>query len=259
EVEAPAETTEEEEIDSVEKDELENGVDESEDTADAEGDEVDTVNEADKEVEIENDVEADAETEDEVEVKVEEVATEVNEESEPTPETEPEPVVKDEPKTEATNGSTYVVKSGDTLSKIATAYGTTAAKIASLSGIDQGDPLQIGDKLTVDGEVTSKPKPETKPESKPEATKPETKPKPEVKPEPTPDKNASTYVVKSGDTLATIASAHGTTAQKIASNSGISLDTVLHIGDKLSVNGEAVDNSNNNSSPVVNTDNKTPK
>src|SRR5699024_7649875 len=100
EVEAPAETTEEEEIDSVEKDELENGVDESEDTADAEGDEVDTVNEVDKEVEIENDVEADAETEDEVEVKVEEVATEVNEESEPTPETEPEPVVKDEPKTE---------------------------------------------------------------------------------------------------------------------------------------------------------------
>src|SRR5699024_7020481 len=247
EVEAPAETTEGEEIDSVEKDELENGGDESEDTADAEGDEVDTVNEVDKEVEIENDVEADAETEDEVEGKVEEVATEVNEESEPPP------------KTEATNRSTYVVKSGDTLSKIATAYGTTAAKIASLSGIDQGDPLQIGDKLTVDGEVTSKPKPETKPESKPEATKPETKPKPEVKPEPTPDKNASTYVVKSGDTLATIASAHGTTAQKIASNSGISLDTVLHIGDKLSVNGEAVDNSNNNSSPVVNTDNKTPK
>lgn len=176
---------------------------------------------------------------------------------EPTP--EPEPVVKDEPKTEATNGSTYVVKSGDSLSKIATAHGTTAAKIASLNGIKQDKTLQIGDKLTVDGEVTSKPKPEAKPESKPEATKPETKPEPEVKPEPTPDKNASTYVVKSGDTLATIASAHGTTAQKIASNSGISLDTVLHIGDKLSVNGEAVNNSNNNSSPVVNTDNKTPK
>src|SRR5699024_8735917 len=100
------------------------------------------------------------------------------EEPEPTP--EPEPVVKDEPKTEATNGSTYVVKSGDSLSKIATAHGTTATKIASLNGIKQDKTLQVGDKLTVDGEVTSKPKPEAKPESKPEATKPETKPEPEI-------------------------------------------------------------------------------
>src|SRR5699024_8827103 len=60
----------------------------------------------------------------------------------------------------------------------------------------------------------------------------------------------STYVVKSGDTLSKIASAHGTTANKIASLSGISTSDILHIGDKLTVSGEASsnDNSSNNDS-----------
>ena len=51
--------------------------------------------------------------------------------------------------------TTYVVKSGDTLSKIASAHGTTASKIASLSGISTSDILHIGDKLTVSGKASS--------------------------------------------------------------------------------------------------------
>src|SRR5699024_2282985 len=51
--------------------------------------------------------------------------------------------------------STYVVKSGDTLSKIASAHGTTANKIASLSGMSTSDILHIGDKLTDSGEPSS--------------------------------------------------------------------------------------------------------
>src|SRR5699024_6267474 len=69
----------------------------------------------------------------------------------------------------------------------------------------------------------------------------------------------TTCVVKSGDTLSQNASAHGTTANKIASLSGISTSDILHIGDKLTVSGEASSNNSSSNSGSSNSSSNTSK
>ncbi len=51
-----------------------------------------------------------------------------------------------------TNTSSYTVKSGDTLGKIASTFGTTVSKIKALNGLTS-DNLQVGDVLKVKGTV----------------------------------------------------------------------------------------------------------
>lgn len=52
------------------------------------------------------------------------------------------------------SGTTYTVKSGDTLSKIATRYRTSSAALRSLNGIS-GDHLRIGQELQIPGNGTA--------------------------------------------------------------------------------------------------------
>ena len=47
------------------------------------------------------------------------------------------------------SGGSYTVKSGDTLSKIASANGTSAAKLASGNGLANPDVLSVGQRLTL--------------------------------------------------------------------------------------------------------------
>jgi LysM repeat protein len=59
-----------------------------------------------------------------------------------------------EPSAPASGGGTYTVKSGDTLSKIATRHHTTAAALRALNGL-ANDNLKIGQALQVPGSGTS--------------------------------------------------------------------------------------------------------
>lgn len=54
-----------------------------------------------------------------------------------------------EPPTEKTNENIYVVKSGDTLSSIASNYGVSAEKIAAYNGITSDTVLQVGQKIKI--------------------------------------------------------------------------------------------------------------
>ena len=100
-----------------------------------------------------------------------------------------QPPEKPEPKPEPPAAETlYTVKRGDTLVKIAKAYGTTAAALMELNGIKDPRALQIGAKLRVTG--STPPAPET-------------------------------YTVKRGDSLIRIAAAHGLKWRDLAALNGI--------------------------------------
>lgn len=99
------------------------------------------------------------------------------------------------------NSGTYTVQSGDTLSGIASKFGTTYQALASLNGISNPNFITPGMVLKVNGNAS----------------------------------NGGQYVVKSGDTLSSIASAHGTTYQALASKNGISNPNFIRIGQVINL------------------------
>lgn len=104
--------------------------------------------------------------------------------------------------------ATYTVNSGDTLSAIASKYGTTAGALASLNGISNPNMIYPGQVLKVSGSASS-------------------------------SYSASTYTVKSGDNLSNIASKYGTSASAIASLNGISNPNWIYPGQVLKISGSA--------------------
>lgn len=101
------------------------------------------------------------------------------------------------------NGTTYIVKAGDTLSGIAAKFGTTYQKIAAENGIANPNIIHPGQVLKINGgsKVTNN--------------------------------TGREYIVKSGDTLSGIAARFGTNYQKIARDNNISNPNIIHPGQKL--------------------------
>ena len=98
------------------------------------------------------------------------------------------------------SGVDYIVKNGDTLSCIASLYGTTYQKIASDNGISDPNLIYPGQVLKINGGSVPTHK---------------------------------TYVVKQGDTLSGIASQFNTSYQKIANDNGISNPNLIYPGQQL--------------------------
>lgn len=94
---------------------------------------------------------------------------------------------------------TYTVKSGDTLSGIASKYGTTWQKLRDLNGLDNPNLIYPGQVLKVTGKTSS----------------------------------SRTYTVKSGDNLSTIAQNLGTTVNALVSKNGISNPNLIYPGQVL--------------------------
>lgn len=147
---------------------------------------------------------------------------------------------KDSNSTSSSKSSTattvYVVKSGDTLGKIALQYNTTVTAIASANSISNPNRIHVGQRLTIGGradtaKVTS-PSKQASSSSTPKPSKPESKPA-------QPSSKATTYTVKRGDTLGAIARAHNTSVSAIASANGISNPNRLSVGQKLTIGATA--------------------
>ena len=100
--------------------------------------------------------------------------------------------------------TTYTVKKGDTLSGIASKYGTTYQELARINGIADPNKIYPGQVLTISGSAK-------------------------------PSSNVETYTVKKGDTLSEIASKYGTTYQKIAKDNGISNPNKIYPGQVLKI------------------------
>ena len=108
-------------------------------------------------------------------------------------------------KSTSNNGTTYTVKSGDTLSAIAAKYGTTYQKIESDNGISNPNKIYPGQVLKINGATNNTTN--TQDVSK-------------------------TYTVKSGDTLSAIAVKYGTTYQEIARKMELQIQ-IKYIQDKF--------------------------
>lgn len=115
-----------------------------------------------------------------------------------TPETPKQPV-------EQPTERTYTVQRGDTLSAIASKYGTTYQHLAEINGISNPNLIYAGQVLKIDGNAQ-------------------------------PQQNTAVYyTVQSGDTLSGIASKYGTTYQHLAQMNGIANPNLIYAGQKIRV------------------------
>ncbi|MEE6735037.1 LysM domain-containing protein, partial [Limosilactobacillus pontis] len=92
--------------------------------------------------------------------------------------------------------NTYYVQAGDTLSGIATKFGTTVSALVQANAISNPNVIYVGQKIVLGG-------------------------------------SSSVYTVKPGDTLSGIASAHGTTWQALAQKNGIANPNVIYVGQTI--------------------------
>ena len=122
--------------------------------------------------------------------------------------------------TKPTTGASvyHTVKLGDTLDKVARAYGTSAAAIIAANGIRNPDLIWVGQKLLISGS--------TKPGAP--ASKPTVKPKPQPAPA-----SQQIYVVQPGDTLGQIAKRYGTTVAAIMAANDLPSANKIGVGQRL--------------------------
>jgi LysM repeat protein len=97
--------------------------------------------------------------------------------------------------TMAAASSSYVVKSGDTLSTIALELGTSVSALADANAISNPNRIYIGQELVIPG--------------------------------------SDTYIVQPGDTLENVASKTGTTVVMLAEANGITNPSLLYVGTQL--------------------------
>lgn len=100
------------------------------------------------------------------------------------------------------NVQTYTVQSGDTLSGIATKFGTTYQSLASINGIDNPNTIYVGQVLKIDGNVNN---------------------------------DLTYHTVASGEYLGLIANKYGVTVSQICSLNNISNPDVIYVGQNLRI------------------------
>lgn len=98
--------------------------------------------------------------------------------------------------------STYTVQSGDTLSSIASKFGTSYQTLASLNGISNPNLIYVGQALRVNGSASA---------------------------------SSVYYTVRTGDNLSAIASRYGTSYQSIAALNGLSNPNLIYAGQTLKI------------------------
>ncbi len=127
--------------------------------------------------------------------------------------------------TEASAAS-YTVKSGDTLSGIASQYNTTVNQIVSLNQLSNPNLIYVGQVLKLKNSQTTN-------SSSSSSTATTT---------------AGTYTVKAGDTLSAIASRYSTSSSTLASLNSLSNPNLIYVGQVLKVSSNASTSSSTGSS-----------
>ena len=122
----------------------------------------------------------------------------------PQPYVEPEVQAYTQPVAQ-TDGTTYIVQPGDTLSGIAARYGTTYQSLAAINGISNPDIIHVGDRIVIDGVVSAQ------------------------------SSDAEYYTILPGDTLSGIATRYETTWQWLAEINGIDTPDLIHPGTTIRV------------------------
>ncbi len=130
--------------------------------------------------------------------------------------------------TEASAAS-YTVKSGDTLSGIASQYNTTVNQIVSLNQLSNPNLIYVGQVLKLKNSQTTNSSSSSSSSSTATTT-------------------AGTYTVKAGDTLSAIASRYSTSSSTLASLNSLSNPNLIYVGQVLKVSSNASTSSSTSSS-----------
>jgi len=134
------------------------------------------------------------------------------------------PVKPDPMKTSVAAENVYVIKAGDSLSKIAVSHGVNTRELAELNQITDANKIRIGQKLILpDYSKPSSSQPSEKKSSSPKAS---TSKKAAVV-------SGDAYVVKSGDALSKIAARHGVKTKELMAANNIKDANRIRIGQKL--------------------------
>ena len=130
----------------------------------------------------------------------------------------------------SSSAMTYTVKSGDTLSSIASSYNTTTSTLTSLNNLSNPNLIYVGQVLKVAAGSSTSVSTSTSSSSASQAT------------------TSGTYTVKAGDTLSSIASSYNTTTAALASANSISNANLIYVGQVLKVTGTSSSTSTTTSS-----------
>jgi cell wall-associated NlpC family hydrolase len=115
----------------------------------------------------------------------------------------------------------YTVKSGDTLSTLAQKHHTTVEALRKANNLKTGQYLKLGQALTIPASTTAKKSKKVK-----------------VAKQTTSSKTHHTkYVVKSGDTLSTLAQKHHTTVEALRKANNLKTGQYLKLGQALTIPG----------------------
>ena len=135
------------------------------------------------------------------------------------------PPVKPAPlKTDVAAENVYVIKAGDSLSKIAVKHSVNVQELAELNQISDPNKIRIGQKLILPD--YAKPS-QSQPSATPAAAKS------------TATTTGDAYVIKAGDSLSKIASAHGVKMKDLAAANQITDYNKIRIGQKLAIPSRA--------------------
>ena len=127
-------------------------------------------------------------------------------------------------KTSVAAENVYVVKPGDSLSKIAVSHGVNARELAELNQIANADKIIVGQKLILpDHAKPSQSKPSAKSPSKASAKEAAA--------------SGDAYVVKPGDALSKIAAAHGVKTKDLLAANNLTDANKIQVGQKLVIPG----------------------
>ena len=133
--------------------------------------------------------------------------------------------------------TTYTIKPGDTLSKIAAAHQTTVGALQRLNNLT-GHMIYAGQTLKVNGVPPTVSQPVAKPNN----------PAPS-KPSAAPNAPSGTYTVVKGDTLSAIAHKHGITVTQLQNWNGIQ-SHMIYVGQVLKIENRVVE-TQPNTPPIV--------
>ncbi len=144
------------------------------------------------------------------------------------------------------NASSYTVKSGDSLSKIASLFSTSVANLKALNNLSS-DNIVVGDVLKVKGDVKATAPAQTEKVETPKVEAPTQEATPQA---PSINTSTSSYTVRSGDSLSKIASIFSISVSKLKALNGLTSDS-LQVGQVLKVKGTVP--TTNVSTPTTNT------
>jgi murein DD-endopeptidase MepM/ murein hydrolase activator NlpD len=133
---------------------------------------------------------------------------------------------------------TYIVQSGDTLYSIAVKFGTTIAAIQQANNIADPNTLAVGQRLLIPGAVaqnavTPQPTARGPTPSAPSTAQPAPTQVAAGQNPPSQEAETETYIVKAGDTLASIAAAFGVPLAELQRINNIVNPNLLNVGQRL--------------------------